>query len=200
MLRSLRLFFGLFVRALAPRRKLLLENLVLRQQIAILKVRNPRPKLRAWDKLFWVLLSRIWSGWKQALVIVQPDTVVRWHRAGFKQYRGSNFNDEVISTIRSFGIEPERTSFRSPWQNGIAERFVCSCRRDLLDHVIVLNERHLKRFMAEYIRYYHDDRTHLGLEKQTPAGRRWAVNNGGDSTAIGLPRLGGLHHRYDLAA
>jgi putative transposase len=75
-----------------------------------------------------------------------------------------------------------------------------SCRRELLDHVIVLNERHLKRLMAEYIRYYHDDRAHLGLEKQTPAGRRWAVNNGCNSTVIGLPRLGGLHHRYDLAA
>ena len=86
MLRLPRLFFGLLVRAVAPRRKLLLENLVLRQQIVVLKARHPRPKLRYVDKLFWVLLSRIWSGWKHSLVIVQPETVIRWHRAGFKMY------------------------------------------------------------------------------------------------------------------
>jgi transposase InsO family protein len=80
--------------------------------------------------------------------------------------RGANFNEEVISTMQSFGIQPKRTSFRSPWQNGIAERWVGDCRRDLLDHVIVLNERHLKRLMIEYIRYYHEDRTHLGLGKE----------------------------------
>jgi transposase InsO family protein len=70
-----------------------------------------------------------------------------------------------VSTIKSFGIQPKRTSFRSTWQNGVAERFVGTCRRDVLDHVIVLNERHLRRLMAEYVRYYHGDRTHLGLEK-----------------------------------
>ena len=114
--------------------------------------------------------------------------------------RGSNFNAEVVSTIKSFGIEPKRTSFRSPWQNGVAERFVGSCRRDLLNHVIVLNERHLKRLMTEYVRYYHDDRTHLGLEKQTPAGREAVRPVSPSSRVTSLPRLGGLHHRYDLAA
>ena len=114
--------------------------------------------------------------------------------------RGSNFNDEVVDTIKSFGIEPKRTSFRSPWQNGVAERCVGNCRRDLLDHVIVLNERHLKRLMTEYVRYYHDDRTHLGLEKQTPAGREAAKNTTRERKVISMPRLGGLHHRYDLAA
>ena len=68
--------------------------------------------------------------------------------------RGANFNEEVIDTVKSFGIQPRRTSFRSPWQNGVAERFVGNCRRDLLDQVIVLHERHLKRLMNEYIRYY----------------------------------------------
>jgi transposase InsO family protein len=114
--------------------------------------------------------------------------------------RGGSFNQEVIETIKSFGIEPKRTSFQSPWQNGVAERFVGSCRRDLLDHVIVLNERHLKRLMNEYIHYYHEDRTHLGLDKQTPAGREAAKGESTSSDVICIPRLGGLHHRYDLAA
>jgi putative transposase len=77
----------------------------------------------------------------------------------------------VTATIESFGIEPKRINFRSPWQNGVAERFVGNCRRDLLDHVIPLSERHLKRLMTDYVRYYHEDQTHLGLDKETPAGR-----------------------------
>jgi putative transposase len=112
----------------------------------------------------------------------------------------TNLGEETVSTIKSFGIEPKRTSFRTPWQNGVAERFVGSCRRDLLDHVIVLNERHLKRLMTEYIRYYHDDRTHQRLEKQTPAGRRVATMTDLHAKIIAMPRLGGLHHRYDLTA
>jgi transposase InsO family protein len=114
--------------------------------------------------------------------------------------RGAQFNSDVIETVKSFGIEPKRTSFRSPWQNGIAERWVGSCRRDLLDHVIVLNERHLKRLMKEYIRYYHDDRTHLTLAKGTPGGRQAEKKPGSGCGAASMPRLGGLHHRYDLAA
>ncbi len=85
-------------------------------------------------------------------------------------------------------------------QNGIVERFVGSCRRDLLDHVVVLNERHLKRLMNEYVRYYHDDRTHLGLGKETPAGRDVAHQTPVNAKVVSMPRLGGLHHRYDLAA
>lgn len=114
--------------------------------------------------------------------------------------RGTQFNTEVIDAVKSFGIHPKRTSFRSPWQNGVAERWVGNCRRDLLDHVIALNERHLKRLMNDYVRYYHDDRTHLGLEKQTPSGREAAMDSDGGSRVIAMPRFGGLHHRYDLAA
>jgi hypothetical protein len=110
------------------------------------------------------------------------------------------FGTEVVDTIEALEVKSKRTAFKSPWQNGIAERFLGSCRRDLLDHVIVLNERHLKRLMAEYVRYHHDDRTHLGLDKQTPAGRVAAVETMMSAKIISMPRLGGLHHRYDLAA
>ena len=75
---------------------------------------------------------------------------------------------EVLVAVRSLKMSPVRTSFESPWQNGVAERWVESCRRDLLDHVIAVNERHLKRLLSEYVRYYHEDRTHLGLRKGTP--------------------------------
>jgi transposase InsO family protein len=114
--------------------------------------------------------------------------------------RGSSFNAEMIDAVKSFGIQPKRTSFRSPWQNGVAERWVGNCRRDLLDQVIVLNERHLKRLMNEYVRYYHEDRTHLVLGKGTPAGRDAEENSGSVPKVVSMPSLGGLHHRYDLAA
>ena len=328
------------------RRDLLLENLALRQQLSIIIRKQPRRRLTLPNKLFWIALSQFWSGWKRALLIVQPETVVRWHGAGFKLYwkwisrrrvclgrkptskelrelifrmvaenstwgaprihgelkmlgfdisertvlrwmhkaprspeparrwatflsnhreaiaamdfftvpsltfgvlycffviahgrrqvlhfnvtrhptsawvsqqlreafpydtaprylifdRDANFNAEVVETAKTLGVMPVRTAFKSPWQNGVAERFVGSCRRDLFNHVIVLNERHLKRLMTEYVRYYHEDRTHLGLDKQTPAGRRAAVNTTMSTKVISMPRLGGLHHRYNLAA
>lgn len=346
MLRSLRLLFVLLVRSARSRRNLLLENLALRQQLGVLKQRHPQPRFAAPDKLFWVTLRWLWPGWKQALILVQPETVVRWHRDGFKWYwtwlsrhrnragrkcinkqlrqlifrmvaenptwgaprihgelkmlgfdisertvlrwmrkaprdpepakrwttflsnhreaiaamdfftvptltfdvlycffviahdrrrilhcnvtrhpssawvvqqlreafpndsapkylifdRGSNFNVDVIDTVKSFGIQPKRTSFRSPWQNGVAERWIGNCRRDLLNHVIVFNEQHLKRLMSEYARYYHNDRTHLALEKQTPANREAVKCADAACRVVAMPRLGGLHHRYDLAA
>ena len=346
MLRLLRLFFELIVRITSSRQNLLLENLALRHQLITLQRKCPKPRLRAADRFFWIVVRRLWSGWKDALVLVQPETVVRWHRAGFRCYwawisqsrkrvgrkhiskelrdlifrmvtenptwgsprihgelkmlgfdvsersvlrwlrkaprnpesaqrwasflanhreaiaamdfftvpsltfgviycffvishdrrrilhcnatmqptsawvsqqlreafpdasapkylifdRATNFGDEVLNTIKSFGVEPKRTSFRSPWQNGVAERFVGSCRRDLLDHIIVLNERHLKRLMTEYIRYYQDDRTHLGLAKQTPSERALAPLGDDSGKVVSVSRLGGLHHRYARAA
>lgn len=98
------------------------------------------------------------------------------------------------------GSRPLRTAYCSPWQNGIAERWVGSCRHDLLNHVMVLNERHLKRLMAEYMGYYHEDRTHLGLAKDTPAGRPTAIRSAVESEIRSFPRLGGLLHRYAVAA
>jgi putative transposase len=345
MFRLLRLLCGLCRRCFCSRRDLLLENLALRQQLAIFKQRKQRPKLIWVDKLFWVALKRIWSEWKNCLVLVTPETVVRWHRAGFRRYwhwrsrhetscgrrrisrelrelifqmvaenptwgaprihgellklgfdvsertvsrwmrraprrpdaskrwkaflsnhreviaamdfftvptlrftvlycffviahdrrrilhfnvtqhpsslwivqqlreafpaghrhqylifdHDAKFGNEVLSAVESIELASVRTSFRSPWQNGVAERWVGSSRRDLLDHVIAFNERHLKRLVAEYVCYYQEDRTHLGLRKETPGGRKTAVRIE-HSRVVSLPRLGGLHHRYDLAA
>jgi putative transposase len=74
------------IRCVRSRRELVLENLALRQQLAALTARKPRPRLAVHDRLFWVILRRFWSDWRRALVIVQPETVVGWHRAGFKLY------------------------------------------------------------------------------------------------------------------
>jgi transposase InsO family protein len=104
---------------------------------------------------------------------------------------------EVPAAIRSLPITGVQTSIQSPWQNGVAERWVGSCRRELLDHILALNERHLRRLLSEYVSYHHDDRTHLGLCKETP-GRR--IRSAATGSVISYARLGGLHHRYDRAA
>jgi transposase InsO family protein len=114
--------------------------------------------------------------------------------------REHTFHGEVLETVESLGVIPVRTAIRSPWQNGVAERWVGNCRRDLLDHVIILNERHLKRLMSKYIRYYHEDRTHLTLAKGTPAGRESVKGPVEGRRIVSIPRLGGQHHPYDLAA
>jgi transposase InsO family protein len=113
--------------------------------------------------------------------------------------RDAKFDPEVLAAIRTRGCQPIRTSFRSPWQNGIGERWVGSCKRDLLDHVIVLNEHHLKRLLTEYVHYCHEGRTHLGLQKGTPF-RRTAQRQSGSEEVVSRPRPGGLHHRYNLVA
>jgi putative transposase len=345
MLHAIRLILTTIPRFFRTRRSLWLENLVLRQQLVVFKRRHPRPRLASFDKFFWVLVQRFWSDWKQALIIVNPETVVRWHRAGFGLYwraisrtrsvfgrkriskeirdlifrmvaenptwgaprihgellmlgfavsertisrwmrraprdpepakrwiaflrnhreviaamdfftvptvtfnllycffilshdrrqilhfnvtrhptsawisqqlreafpyqpgprflifdRDGKYGFETPIAVRSMSLIPVRTSLESPWQNGVAERWVESCRHDLLDHVIALNERHLKRLLSEYIRYYHEDRTHLGLCKETPSNRP-PVEAATNSKVISLTRLGGLHHRYDRAA
>ena len=85
MIDTFGLLFGTILRFFRAT-NLLLENLVLRQQLAAHKRRRPRPKLGMLDKLFWVLARRFWSGWKDAVILVNPETVVRWHRAGFRLY------------------------------------------------------------------------------------------------------------------
>ena len=114
--------------------------------------------------------------------------------------RDAKFGAEVVSAVRDIGSQPTRTAFRCPWQNGVAERWAGGCRRDLLDHVIILNERHLKWLMSAYLLYYHEDRTHLRLAKDTPAGRPTEIRSKAESKIQSFPRLGGLHHRYAVAA
>src|SRR5262245_42459385 len=81
---------GILVRTLRStvrtQRELPLENLALRQQVAVWKVRQPRPQLTATDRIFWVMLSRLWKNWRNSLQVVRPETVVRWHRRGFTRY------------------------------------------------------------------------------------------------------------------
>jgi transposase InsO family protein len=110
--------------------------------------------------------------------------------------RDSKFDADVITFLKATGLKPKRTSVQSPWQNGTAERWVGSCRREILDHVIALDERHLLRLMRDYVSYYHQDRVHDSLDKDTPHERAIEPKPAAGADVISIPRLGGLHHRY----
>jgi putative transposase len=299
---------------LGGHRQLALENLVLRQQIAVYKRTVTRPRLRRTDRLFWVGLARLWAGWKQPLVIVTPDTVLRWQRRRFRFYWArlspravagrprlsrqiralvvrmaqanplwgaprihgelqklgidvaertvsrllpkrrsppsqtwrtflTNHVQDLVSIdfftvptarlrvlfvfvvlahdrrrilhfnvtehptaawtaqqlvdafpddsapsyllrdrdavyrhvfqqrVKGMGVAEVLTTPQSPWQNPFAERLIGSIRRECLNHVLALGERHLRRTLAQYFAYYHRARTHLSLDKDAPYGR-----------------------------
>jgi hypothetical protein len=321
------------------RADLVAENIALRHQLSCFIYQRPRPRFRPVDRVFWVLLSRFWNGWRGSLAVVRPATVLSWHRKGFKLFwrwksrkrgpgrpristevrmlivemaemnvgwgaprihgellklgfdiseitvsrympkrrpsagsrqRWATFlsnhlhetlaidfavvptatfgilyvffvlsldrrrvlhfnvtrhptaewtaqqvveacafdlpghylirdNDEIYGTefrkrVDGLGLEQIRTAYRSPWQNGFAERWIASLRRDCLDHVIAISERQLRRAIRSYVNYYHVDRTHLGLAKDAPEERLIETHEMGE--VVAFPRVGGLHHRY----
>ena len=100
--------------------------------------------------------------------------------------------------LAGMGIEEVSSAPRSPWQNPFVERLIGSVRRECLDHIIVLGERHLRRILSCYFDYYHRSRTHLSLNKDAPASR--AVMSPEIGEVVGLPEVGGLHHRYERLA
>ena len=95
------------------------------------------------------------------------------------------------------GVREVLISPRSPWQNPFVERLVGSLRRECLDHMVILGEDHLRRILREYICYYHHDRTHYSLDKDTPLRRPVDPKPSDGARLVALPRLGGLHHRYE---
>jgi transposase InsO family protein len=319
------------------------EVFALRHQFLVLERQRAgtRVPLRTSDRLLWVWLSEIWPEWRRALVLVRPETVLRWHRKGFRLYwrwksrpkrpgrpeisaeirelilemhranptwgaprihgellmlgvtvaqstvskylprqrkppsqgwrtflrnhlpetvaidfavvptvtfrllfvfvvlslerrrilhisatahptaqwtaqqRVEAFPSEATARyvirdrdriygadfqrrVEGLGLHEVPTAPRSPWRNAYAERFIGSLRRECLDHVIVLNERHLGQILSDYGRYYNRSRTHLALEKEAPEAR--AVHERELGEVVAFPEVGGLHHRYERRA
>ncbi|MBZ0264205.1 integrase core domain-containing protein [bacterium] len=311
---------------------------MLRHQIAILQRNAKKPRLKRSDRVIFVLISKFLKSWRQALSIVKPDTVIRWHRKGFrifwrwksthgisgrkpidpairklihdmslanhlwgaprihgellklginvsqatvrrymvrhrkppsqtwKTFLENHVNElvaidffvvptvtfrmlyvfivlshsrrniihfnvtqsptaawtgqqiieafpwdtapkylirdndriygyEFNKRLDSIGIKPVRTAFKSPCQNAYCERVIGTLRRDCTDHVIIFNEKHLKRVLRQYIEgYYNVSRTHLSLDKDWPEPR--VIETPEMGKIVGIPILGGLHHRY----
>ncbi len=321
----LKAILGALVAALRPRASLVVENLALRQQLAIHQRATPRPQLRPIDRMFWIALSRVWSRWSDALAIVKPETVIAWHRRGYARFwawksrrvgrppladeivaliermaqenptwsrrrianelamlghsvgkdavakympkrperprrppsqtwktfvrnhlagtiavdfltvptvtfgviyvffvlslerrrvlhvnvtshpyaawtaqqlvealgpdvppvarlirdRDSIFGAAFDARVANLGVRQLRTAPRSPWQNGFAGRWVGNLRRELLDHVIVLGERHLLRLVRPHVAYYNEDRPHMSLGGDAPVPRDVEPFSGG---------------------
>jgi transposase InsO family protein len=317
------------------------ENLALRHQLGVLGRTVKRPQLLKRDRIFWVWLSKLWPGWRSALVVVKPATVVAWHRKGFKLYwrwksrkhgrpqvdpeirslirrlsldnplwgtprvqselrllgydvaestvarymvrrrpgppsqtwrsflenhmdctaacdffvvhtitfrllycfvipghgrrqilhfnvtahptagwtsqqiveafpadgtepkyllrdRDSIYGDYFQHRVKNMGIKEVVIAWRSPWQNPYCERVIGTLRRECLDHVIVLNEAHLRRMLSSFLDYYHASRPHQSLGRNAPTPRDIEPPSRG--RVIGIPQVGGLHHRYSRAA
>jgi hypothetical protein len=116
MMNLFALLLGAIWRVFRARRELLLENLALRQQFAALKRKHPGPRLTIFDKAFWILAHVFWSGgWKQVLIVITPETVVRWHRAGFRWYWSVIFEKLLCKRVGGHciwptGVEPQKSN------------------------------------------------------------------------------------------
>ena len=107
----------------------------------------------------------------------------------------------VRAFLGSCGIKEVRTAYQSPWQNPYVERFIGTLRRELLDHVIVFSENHLRRLLKEYIEdYYHLTRPHQGLDGDTPIPSNRLMRKEYPTKLVSIPICGGLHHRYEREA
>ena len=106
--------------------------------------------------------------------------------------RDTKFGELFTETVSALGMEAILTAYRSPWQNGHCERLIGSIRRECLDHLIIMNESHLRRILQSYFRYYNTQRTHLGINKDSPEPRE--VQADGEIERVAL--VNGLHHYY----
>jgi hypothetical protein len=181
------------------------EILALRHQLNILQgSSNKRRRLRTSDLILWVWLSQLRSDWRSALLIVKPETVIRWHRQAFPwdtapryllRDRDSIYGETFRRLVTSMGISEVLTAPRSPWQSPYVERLIVSIRRECLDHIVVLGEESLRRTLRSYIEYYNDSRCQLALNKDSPEAR--VVQPPDKGRVVEIPKVGGLHHRYE---
>ena len=108
------------------------------------------------------------------------------------------YGDVFQGRVKNLGVEEVKTAKASPWQNPYVERLIGSIRRECLNHVIVLGDRHLKRILGDYLEYYHQVRTHLSLDRNAPVPRE--VEPPSKGRVVSVPKVGGLHHLYKRAA
>jgi transposase InsO family protein len=129
-----------------------------------------------------------WTARQQIVEAFPWDDATRYLLRDRDGIYGAGFRKRV----HGLGIQEVLTAARSPWQNPYVERVIGTIRREYLDHVVVLSERHLRRLLSDYIGYYHRWRTHYALEMDSPEGR--AVQDGKLGGVVELPEVGGLHH------
>jgi len=111
------------------------------------------------------------------------------------------YGDGVAAFLKVCGVDEVRTAYRSPWQNPFVERFFGTLRRELLNHIIPFNDRHLYRHVEEFVEeYYHSERPHQGLAGDTPIPHLTQPPTPSSSKLVSIPIHGGLHHKYERVA
>ena len=136
--------------------------------------------------------------WRERLLTEQPGSRKESAPRYLIRDRDGIYGAKVHRWLASLNIEEVVTAPRSPWQNPFVERLIGSIRRECLDHVLILNEGHLRRLLSFYLAYYHQARPHLGLGHNAPEPR--AVEPPERGRVIAEPMVGGLHHRYRRCA
>jgi len=112
--------------------------------------------------------------------------------------REASYGPEFCSRVEAMNIKEVITAPRSPWQNAYVERVIGSIRRECLDHIVIFNERHLRRVLSSYVDYYQRTRTHLSLDKDCPYSR--SIQHRSVGRVVAIPKVGGLHHLYEHLA
>jgi putative transposase len=112
--------------------------------------------------------------------------------------RDGIYGESFRARVEGMSIEEICIAPRSPWQNCYVEPVIGSIRRECLNHVVVVNDNHLRRLLKDYFGYYHESRTHLSLQKDAPDSR--AVQSNKSARIIQISQVGGLHHRYERRA
>ena len=216
MIALLRFVLAILASPFKSKSRLEAENIALRHQLIFLRRKvQGRVRLTNNDRWFFIQLYRWFPSILQVLTIVRPETLVRWHRAGFRRYwrwksrsLGGRppIETDLRALIRRMGIENPlwgaprihgellKLGFEVAQSSvdGFAERLIGSIRRECVDHFVVLGEAHLRRILRAYARYYNDIRTHRSLDKDAPVSRPVQRTGIISSHAI----LGGLHHHY----
>ena len=180
---------------LKSQRDLALENVALRHQLMVPQRQSGRPRLKDRDRrriLHFSVTTSPSARWaaQQVREAFPYATAPRF----LLRDRDSIFGHDFVRCVGSMGIEEVVTAPASPWQHPYCERLIGSIRRECLDHVIILNERHLMRVLCSYASYCHSARTHRSLDDDCPDPRVVELPEMGNVVAIA--QVGGLHHRY----
>ena len=137
------------------------------------------------------------AGW--AASVVQRAMLAGGRRAKYLvRDRDAIYGGEFKAAMRGLGLRQLVCAYKSPLQNAFAERVIGTLRRECLDHVIVMGERHAREILEEYVEYYNAERAHQALEGDSPVPRATEPTNEG--AIVARPHLGGLHHSYRRAA
>jgi hypothetical protein len=198
-IRPLPVVVGFLRDLIRSRNQLIAENALLRQQLIVASRKVKRPVFKPHERGLMVLLSRIVRGWRDAVLLVKPETILRWHREGFRLFwkwkarkrkpAGSKISAEQIALIRQMAQE-----------NVLWGAEPGSVRRECLDHMIILGRGHLANVLNEYsFRYFNKSRPHQGICQRIPspmASKKFTAGN----TIGSIPILAGLHHDYRVAA